>query len=295
MPPSRSHYLFYALRPPQWIKNLFIFLPLIFGHKLHDLEADLKIFLAFLLFCAASSAVYLLNDLMDFNADRQHPTKRLRPIASRKVSEQAAGKTAIILVVLAIAGSFVLGNAALLFLSIYILLNLAYSRFLKKVVILDVFCLSAFFIIRVLAGTYIAEVALSHWIIIMSGLVALFLGFVKRRQELMLLGKKASFHRDVLHKYNHYYIDQMIGIVTASTVIAYTLYAVDRRTVEILGNYHMLMTVPFVYYGIFRYLYLIHKRKTDGDPTRILLSDLPMKINLAGWILSAIAIIYLKL
>lgn len=289
---DRLIYFFYALRPKHWVKNFFVFLPLIFGHKLFDAGAFLDVAASFFLFCMASSAVYLVNDLIDLENDRAHPTKRMRPIASGKVEAREALPAAAVLAGTALALAAILNGRVAWILAGYLVFNVLYTRVLKNLVIIDVFCLSLFFILRILAGTYAAEVAVSRWILLMAGLLALFLGFNKRRQELQMLGHKSDEHRAVLHKYSLYFIDQMVSVITASTVIAYTLYTLDARTIREVGSDHMMLTVPFVYYGIFRYLYLLHKRKMDGDPTRVLLSDFPMQLNVVFWLMTAIAVVY---
>jgi 4-hydroxybenzoate polyprenyltransferase len=287
-----SKYLFFALRPKHWIKNGFVFLPLVFGHKLFDVRALWEVSAMFVLFCLASSSVYLINDLEDKEKDKAHPSKRLRPIASGKIKPAQALQTAVLLAVISLFPAFFLNAPAALMLAIYLVFNILYSKWLKDFVIIDVFCLGFFFILRILAGTYAADVAVSHWIILMAGLLALFLGFNKRRQELKMLGRTSSSHRLVLTKYNLYFIDQVVGVLTASTVVAYTFYTIDERTVGQVGSNHMMLTIPFVYYGIFRYLYLLHRRHWDGDPTRLLLSDLPMQVNLGCWLATAIGVVY---
>lgn len=288
-------YLFFALRPKQWIKNLFIFLPLIFGKKLFDFPNNFKIIAAFFLFSLTSGVVYLINDIIDLEKDRLHPTKKLRPIASGKVSISQALITACILGILSIIFSFMLDIYFGWVVVAYLIFNLIYSKILKDAVIIDVFCIGAFFLLRIIAGGVVAGVEMSHWIIFLTVLLALFLGFNKRRQELRLLERKAATHRHVLLKYNTYFIDQMIAVITSSIVVVYMLYTVDARTVGEFGTKHLIYSIPFVYYGIFRYLYLIHKLGKSGDPMRILLSDGKMQFNLALWIIVCIAVIYFGL
>lgn len=285
-------YLFFALRPKQWIKNLFIFLPLIFGKKLFDYPINLKVLAAFGIFCLASGAVYLVNDILDVKKDRVHPLKRLRPVASGKLGIAQAVFAAAILGVLSITLSFVLDANFGMITVIYLTFNFIYTKVLKDVVIIDVFCLSGFFLLRVMAGSVTAKVGLSHWIIIMTGLLALFLGFNKRRQELRLLSADAARHRFVLTKYNGYFIDQMVAIVTSSIAVVYMLYTVDVRTVREFGNTHLMYSIIFVYYGIFRYLYLMHKLKKEGDPTRIIFFDKVFQLNFILWVISCILVIY---
>lgn len=288
-------YLFYSLRPKQWIKNFFIFLPLIFGKKLFVFPANLKTVIAFCLFSLAASVVYLVNDIIDIEKDKLHPTKRLRPIASGKVGVRQAQIAASILGVLSIVSSFILNFYFGLVVVGYIIFNFLYSKILKTAVIIDVFSIAFFFYLRILAGSVASEVVLSHWILFMIVLLALFLGFNKRRQELKLLGKKMILHRSVLNQYNLYFIDQMIAVVTSSIVVVYMLYAVDARTVKEFGSNHLIYSIPFVYYGVFRYLYLLHKLRKEGDPTRILLSDKKLQLNIMLWIIVCVGVIYFGL
>ncbi len=286
-------YLWQSLRPSQWVKNLFIVLPLVFGKKMFVFPADLKVVAAFILFSAASSAAYLVNDLSDIETDKLHPTKRLRPIASGKVSVRTAKTIALVLSGISLFLSFCL-NVDFGYLVLgYLLFNLLYSRTLKKIVIVDVFCIAAFFLMRIVAGGIVAGVVLSHWIIIMATLLALFLGFGKRRSELNLSGNAAD-HRHVLIQYDEYFIDQMITVVMSSIVVTYMLYTFDARTVREFGGEGLIFSIPFVYYGLFRYLYLIHKTKQDGDPTTVLFSDKMTQINMVLWALVCIAVIYFK-
>lgn len=288
-------YLFFSLRPKHWIKNFFIFLPLIFGKKLFLFPDNLYALFAFFLFCLAASAVYLTNDIVDIKKDKLHPAKRLRPIASGKVSVRTAQITALMMGLLTIVVSFFLDIRFGLVIITYFIFNILYSKFLKDIVIVDVFCLAGFFYLRIIAGAVIADVVISNWILFMTALLALFLGFNKRRQELKLLEKKASSHRRVLTHYNAYFIDQMIPVITSSIVVVYMLYTVDARTVTQFGTNHLIYSIPFVYYGIFRYLYLIHKKRQDGDPVRILMSDRKMQVNLVLWAAICVLVIYFGL
>lgn len=287
--------LFFALRPKQWIKNLFIFLPLIFGKKLFVFPVNLKAVAAFFLFSLTAGVVYLINDIMDLEKDKLHPLKRLRPIASGKVSIKQAQITACILGILSILFSFMLDIYFGWIVVGYLIFNFIYTKILKNAVIIDVFCIGGFFLLRIITGSVIAKVEMSHWIIFMTVLLALFLGFSKRRQELQMFEEKAISRRFVLTKYNAHFIDQMTAVITSSIVVVYMLYTVDARTVGEFGTNHLIYSIPFVYYGIFRYLYLVHKRGKGGDPTQILLSDGKMRLNLALWIIVCIAVIYFGL
>jgi len=285
-------YLFLALRPKQWIKNLFIFLPLIFGKKLFVFPVNLNVSIAFFLFSIAAGAAYLINDIVDAERDKHHAVKHLRPIASGKISVRLALISTFVLSLLSIGLSFMLNMYFGLVIIAYLVFNLFYSKILKNSVIIDVFCIGGFFLLRIMAGGVVANINLSHWLLFMTFLLALFIGFIKRRQELMLLEEKAVTHRKVLTRYNIYFIDQVIAVITSSIAVVYMLYTVDARTISEFGNKHLMYTIPFVYYGIFRYLYLVHKRGKGEDPTHILLSDPKMQINLALWTSLCIAVIY---
>lgn len=284
--------LFFALRPKHWIKNLLIFLPAIFGQKLFIPAVFLRTLLAFLFFSLASSSAYLINDILDRKKDKVHPLNRLRPIASGKIK---VGPAIFAAIILGAGATFLSGlsdyRLGLIVLA-YLIFNLLYSFFLKEMVIIDVFCLGIFFLFRLLAGALVAEIALSHWIIMCVILLAIFLGFNKRRQELRLINITDKSHRKVLEHYNEYFIDQMCTVLASSIVVVYSLYTIDARTVQEFGTGHLIYTIPFVYYGIFRYMYLIHKLVKDGDPTTMLLSDNKMMINLLLWIAMCIAVIY---
>lgn len=292
---KKIKYLFLSLRPAQWIKNLFIFLPLIFGGRLFDFSIALKTTVSFFIFSIAASTVYLINDIIDLKNDKLHPVKRLRPLASGKITVFQAKFTATVIGSISIAFSFVVSPYFGLIIIVYLLFNIFYTKFLKNAVIVDVLCIGFFFLLRIVAGSIAAEVKLSHWIIFCTALLALFLGFNKRRYELKLLKKRAHYHRSVLARYNLYFIDQMISVTTTSIAIVYILYTVDANTVKNFGTDHLIYSIPFVYYGIFRYLYLVHKRGKGGDPTHILLSDTKLQLNLLLWIIVCVAVIYFKI
>lgn len=284
--------LFIALRPKQWIKNLFVCLPLVFGRKIFSSPENIHTFFALLCFIGASSAVYLVNDVLDLKYDRQHPLKKRRPVASGRVSVPMALGAACLIASISLFFSYKLNVYMGHVIVAYIAFNFMYSSFLKNKVIIDIFCLAVFFLLRLAAGSVVAHVELSHWIVCMTFLLALFLGFGKRRQELSQVVAGQADQRKVLLQYDPYFIDQMISVVTSSIVIVYMLYTVDASTISRFGTSHLIITIPFVYYGIFRYLYLIHKAGVDGDPTQVLLSDLRIQISLAGWILVCVGVIY---
>ena len=282
-----------ALRPKQWIKNLFVFGPLLFaGKMMEQFDQDLQAFAAFALFCMASSAVYLLNDLRDVEADRLHPLKRLRPIAAGELSVSFAIALAVLLALAAVAGAFALRPTFALFVACYLAMNVVYSLGLKQVVIIDVMVIGAGFVLRVLGGASAIAVSPSHWLVLCTILLSVFLGFTKRRAELVLLDDKAVDHRKVLTSYSASFLDQMISVVTATTLMCYILYTVDPVTVVKMGSRGLLLTVPFVMYGIFRYLYLVYHLEQGDSPTLALLHDKMMLAGIAIWALLCTAVIY---
>lgn len=282
-----------SLRPTQWAKNAFVLAPLVFAQRLLDPDAVLAALLAFAAFCLASSTVYLINDLRDREADRNHPLKKSRPIASGALPVGVATTVAVLLG----AGALVIGFVLLppgvgLTTGVYLLLNLAYSFGLKNQVILDVMTVSLGFVLRVLAGAEAIAVGVSGWLILCTVFLSLFLAFSKRRHELILLAGAATEQRQVLSHYSPTFLDQMINVVTASTVVSYALYAISEETVERFGTDALIYTELFVLFGIFRYLYLIYQRRDERNPTEVILRDAPFLINLALWGLTVVALIY---
>ncbi len=282
------------MRLQQWIKNLFLFAALVFsGHLLNrgDVEATV---IGFFFFSLVTSGIYVFNDIMDVETDRLHPVKSLRPLPSGRLSIGTAYGASVVLVAVGLAGSFLLRSEFGLVAAAYLTTNVAYSLWLKRIVIVDVMTIAAGFVLRVIAGAVLIQVPTSEWLIICTVLLSLFLGFSKRRHELTYLETDANTHRSVLQHYSPYFLDQMIGIVTASTVMSYALYTISDETVRKFGTKHLIYTVPFVLYGIFRYLYLVHKREEGGNPTRLALTDRPLLINIVLWIVAASFIIYGK-
>jgi 4-hydroxybenzoate polyprenyltransferase len=280
------------LRPRQWVKNVFVLAPLVFAQELSNAAAVETSVVAFVLFCMLSSSVYVLNDLVDAESDRQHPEKRHRPIASGQLDPRAAGVLAAILALAGMAGALFLGVPFALVAAVYLALNLAYSFVLKRVVIVDVMAVAAGFILRAWAGALVLHVALSRWLVLCTGLLALFLGFVKRRQELIARDLDGGEGRAILREYSAEFLDQMISVVTASTVVAYSLYAFDPEVARKLGTEHLGLTVPFVLFGIFRYLYLVHRRGQGENPTVLLLGDRPLLVNLGLWAGAVVLALY---
>ena len=283
--------LFRALRPQQWIKNLFVYAPLIFSQNVLNQALVLRATLAFLAFCLISSAVYLLNDLRDIEEDRQHPLKAHRPLASGRLKRSTAVAA---LAIIAPAGFLValLVNRSFVFIALgYFALQIAYTLWLKHVVILDIFVVASGFLLRVVAGGFAIRVYLSSWLLICTTLLALFLAMGKRRHEIVLMEGRAASHRPILKEYNIYLLDQMISVVTASTLLAYCLYTISEETVAKFGTRNLIFTVPFVLYGIFRYLYLIHQKAEGGTPESLIIRDKPLLVAIALWIGVAAAVL----
>lgn len=283
--------LWAALRPKHWFKNVFVLAALVFAGRLGDRTADSRALGAFAVFCAIASAVYLLNDIADRESDRRHPVKRTRPIAAGELSVAAASAVSAALAIGALGGAMALGAPFALLTGLYLLQNVLYSFALKRVVILDVMMVAAGFLIRAWAGAVVIDVEMSRWLILCTGLLALFLGFVKRRQEIAALGG-ATAQRPILREYTLPFLDQMIAVVTASTVLAYTLYAFASEVERKLHTRYLGLTIPFVLFGIFRYLYLVHVRGEGENPTQLVTRDLPLLINVLLWGGSVVLALY---
>jgi len=282
-----------TMRPKQWTKNAFVFAALIFDEKLFQPAPLLKTSLAFAAFCLISGAVYLINDLVDVEKDRQHPTKRLRPLPSGELSPQVALAAAIFFMIVSLPVAYWLDGLFSAILFGYLLLMIAYSFWLKHIPIIDVLTIATGFVLRVGAGVTVVDVArFSPWLYVCTTLLALFLGVSKRRQELVLLGDNAGEHRGILNHYNLKFMDELIALVTSTTIIAYALYTFSAPNLP--PNHTMMLTVPFVMYGIFRYLYLIHVRGETGAPDELLLKDRPLFAAIALWGLAVVAILYLS-
>ncbi len=283
--------LLISLRPHQWTKNLFVLAALIFARELHDPDSVIAALEAFLLFCLLSGSVYLVNDLVDLERDRLHPAKSQRPLAAGELSPSLAKRAAVVIALAALVGSFALGSSFGLVALAYYALMLGYSFFLKNVVIVDVLTVSFGFVLRAIAGAVAIQVAFSSWLLLCTMLLALFLALNKRRHELTLLAGGAVEHRSILGEYSPYLLDQMIAVVTASTVVSYALYTQAPETISEFGTDRLVWTLPFVLYGIFRYLYLVHQKDKGGNPSRVLLNDRPLLAAVALWTVAVIAII----
>ena len=283
--------LLISLRPRQWTKNLFVFAGLIFSLKFFELPLLLTVIYAFIIFCALSSAIYLINDVRDAEGDRKHPVKKLRPIAAGKLSPTVAIVTAILLALISLIFSIYLSFSFFLVSLIYFLLMILYTFALRDMVILDTFSIAAGFVLRAVAGVVVIAVELSPWLVICTILLSLFIALGKRRHELVTLGTGA--HRKILDEYNPQLLDQMISAVAGSTVMAYALYTLWPETTAKFGTHYLIYSIPFVLYGIFRYLYLIYRKEKGSRPEELLLTDIPLLIDIMLWFGSLIFIIYL--
>jgi 4-hydroxybenzoate polyprenyltransferase len=283
---------FRGLRPHQWTKNLVVFAALAFSKHLFDLDLAARAFAAFSIFCGLAGAVYLVNDVADVEKDRLHPKKRLRPVASGEISPNFALSAALSLAFIALAGSAFLDRRLAATAAAYLALNLGYSFALKHIVIVDVLSIATGFVLRALAGGFAIDVAVTEWLLVLLFLLALFLALAKRRHEMTSLTNKASDHRKILSEYSPYLIDQMTAIVTAAVVTAYAFFTLAPETVSKFGTTRLSLTLPFVVYGIFRYLYLVHQKDQGDNPTDVLLTDRPLLVAVALWFATVVAVIY---
>lgn len=282
-----------TMRPRQWTKNGFVFAALVFDKQLFLPDPFLRTVAGFALFCLISSSVYIFNDLADVEADRQHPQKRNRPIASGRLPVPAAWTAGILLVALALALGYWLAPEFAFVIGVYLLINLLYSKWLKHVPIVDVLILASGFVLRVGAGVTLIHVErFSPWLYVVMTLLSLYLGFGKRRAELALLANGAGTHRKVLDGYTLPLLDQYILIVSSTTIVAYSLYTFSAPNLP--DNHSMMLTIPFVIYAVFRYLYLIEVDHAGGEPEEILLTDRPLQIALFLWVLVVLAVFYLS-
>ena len=288
-PPRRpAHAALVSMRPRQWTKNLLVFAGIVFAAKLGDPGRWADAATAFIAFCAASSAAYLVNDVRDAEHDRLHPTKNARPVARGELAPRAALVLAGGLALAAVVLSAALGLSALLYLGAFLALQAAYTLVLKEVVLVDVMAIGALFVVRAAAGADAVRVPISPWLLLCTALLALFLGLAKRRGELVLVGADATPGRPVLAGYSLELVDQLVSVVAASTVIAYALYTFSAR-----DSKAMMVTIPFVLFGVFRYLLLIHRHDLGEEPENVLLSDRPILLCVAGWAVCAAAILLL--
>ena len=284
--------LIIAMRPKRWLKNLFMFAALVFGAKLSDTGLIARSVLAFGCFCLLSSVAYLINDLVDMERDKYYPGKRDRPLAAGKLKRSWALGAAVVLALASLSVAFVLNYRFALVGLAFLAVEIAYSFLFTKYVVLDVLAIAVAFILRVMAGSVIAEATrFSPWLYVCGSFLALFLALCKRRHEIIVLGEHASLHRKVLADYSSPLLGEMISVVTSSTVIAYSLYTFWGENVP--GNKSMMLTIPFVLYGILRYLLLMQRRDLPGSPEEMLIKDPPLVINNLLWGAAVVAILYL--
>jgi len=282
-----------TMRLRQWTKNGFVFFALIFDKQLFHVEAFTKTLAGFFLFCLTSSAVYLLNDIADVEADRKHPEKKHRPIASGKLPLNVARIAAIVLILVALPTAYFLAPALAAILALYLTINILYSRWLKHVPVLDVMIISAGFVLRVAAGVALITVErFSPWLYVITTLFSLYIGLGKRRAEMTLLSQGAGSHRKVLDGYTVPLLDQYITIVSGTTIVTYSLYTFTAPNLP--ENHSMMLTIPFVVYGIFRYLQLIQTGHAAGAPDEVALKDRPLQVTVLLWGLAVIAVFYLS-
>lgn len=280
------------MRLRQWPKNVFLLAALVFDRQLINLTSLIHSFIGLFLFCFLSSGVYIINDIIDVEADRKHPEKNKRPIASGQLPIPAAITAAIVFTVLPLIGAFLLSPLFALTALIYLVLNLLYSKWLKHIPLIDVLVLASFYVIRVIAGVTLIKVErFSPWLYIVTTLFALYIGLGKRRAELTLLAENAKTHRRVLDGYSIALLDQLITIVSGTTIVAYSLYTFTAENLQ--SSFAMMLTIPFVMYGIFRYLYLIQVKQSGGAPEDLLFTDRPLQIDILLWGVSVLVIFYL--
>jgi len=285
-------YILISMRPKQWVKNLFVFAGLIFSRHLMDPQLFIKVTLGFALFNLVAGSMYLFNDIRDIGNDRNHRDKRKRPIASDKLKISTAYTVSVILIVVSLAIAFCLDPKFFAILAIYGVVNVAYSLRLKHMVIVDIMIIAFGFVLRVIAGTVLAEVSPSDWLILCTMTISLFFGFSKRRQELVLAGDNAGEQRLVLENYSLPFLDQMMAVVTGCTVISYALYTVSFETVARFGSRNLMFTIPFVLYGIFRYLYLVYHKVSGENPTEMIMKDTPSLVNVVLWFILVLMVVY---
>ncbi|MBP8974965.1 MAG: decaprenyl-phosphate phosphoribosyltransferase [Anaerolineae bacterium] len=281
------------MRPIQWSKNGFVFAAILFDQQFTQAEPLARVVAAFILLCLVASTIYLINDLVDIERDRLHPRKRYRPLPSGQLPIRWAVAAAIVMPVIALAASLLLTWQLTVVLLAYLALHIAYSFFLKNIVLLDVFAIAGGFVLRVVAGIVVIDVThFSPWLYLCAGLLALFLAIGKRRQELILLAEDAESVRATYKDYNMPLLDDMLRMVTTGSVLTYMLYTVEATTIRVNG-YSMMLTIPFVVYGIFRYLYLIHVRGQGSAPDELLFEDIPLLLAVVLWVITAGVVLYI--
>ncbi len=278
--------IFQSLRPRQWTKNLVVFAGIIFSGNIFNWSMQCKVWLTFVAFCAVVGAGYLVNDVIDREQDRVHPVKRTRPIASGRLGAGTALAVSLLLVTVFIGGGLLVDPLLSAYLAAYLVLQFAYSLVLKKLVIVDVLVISAGFVVRAVAGAAVIHVIISPWLVVCAMLLALFLALAKRRAELVMMEEEAAYHRSNLEQYSIELVDQMTVVTAAATVVSYALYSFTA-----FDSSAMMLTIPFVLYGIFRYLYLVHQHLRGGFPEQVLITDIPMLVDVVLWVVTAVAVL----
>ena len=279
------------MRPHQWVKNAFVFTGLLFGHAWHDASLVTGAVMAFAAFCLVSSAVYVFNDIVDMEQDRHHPKKSQRPLAAGRVGISAAVMLTVLLGALGLVLAHSASHTVLIIMVGYALMNAAYTLRLKHVVILDIFIIATGFMLRILAGTLGVGIPPSQWLLLCGLMVTLFLGFTKRRAEIIALAEDKAAHRKVLAHYSPVLLDKMIGVTAAGLIMSYSLYTMNADTIRIHGTANLIYTVPFVMYGVFRYIYLLHHQSRGGDPSHDLVRDTHLFIVVGAWLAATILLI----
>ncbi len=282
-----------SMRPKQWVKNFLVFAGVIFAQKWTDPVELGRTIGGFVAFCLVSGGVYIINDILDRDKDRSHPQKRFRPIASGRLPVLPSALAGGVAVAIGILGGFALEWRFGIVIFAYFLLQIAYSFSLKRIVVLDVMVVATGFALRAISGTFVVHVELSPWLFVCAILLALFLALAKRRHELLFLEGGGISHRTVLGKYSETLLDQMIAVATSATVITYCLYTIAPETVKKFGSHNLIFTVPFVLYGIYRYLYLVYRKEEGGAPEKVLFTDGPLIVDIGLWLISVLVILFL--
>jgi 4-hydroxybenzoate polyprenyltransferase len=291
---NKIYLLIISLRPKQWIKNLIVFAGILFAQKIFDPAMFLKTIEAFVIFCAASSSVYLINDLRDQEQDRLHPKKKHRPIASGAVAPSLAWVTLVILLPAILILSFWLNYVFGLIVLLYLIMMFGYTYRLKEIAVLDAFIISGGFVLRGVAGVEIVGIYISPWFLICASLLALFIVFCKRRHEVLVLKDNAEAHRKILSEYNAPFLDQLIGIISSATIVTYILYTLAPETVAKFHTRGLLLTAPFVVFGLFRFLWFVYRKNDGGSAEDIIIKDPIMVMTMVGWLAAAILVLYGK-
>jgi len=292
--PSTFASLIEIIRPAHWVKNAFVLAPLVFSRKLLDPRSELQAAVAALAFCFAASAVYIWNDILDRTSDQMHPGKCTRPIPSGRLSVRTAGALGVVLLTVSLLLSFAANVPTGMLLSAYLAINVVYSLWLKHAVVLDLMCVSLGFVLRVSAGAAVISVEASHWLLMCTFLLALTLSIFRRREEAIALGDHSVKHRSVLGDYSAAWFDQAGTMLSAATIVAYALYTVAPETQARFGTDRLFYTLPFVVFGVLRYLHLVHKGERTGNPSAVLIEDRPLLWCVLAWIASCALIIYTR-